>query len=476
MAGFEEIRRKLEAVGQTHVLTFVGELTPAQQRSLLAQIAAIDLGALPGLVEAYVRRKPTFALPAGATPAPYYTFDATSPRRAWDRARYAGRGEELLRGGRVAAFVVAGGQGSRLGFEGPKGCFPGGAVTGKPLFQIFAEQVLAAGRRYGRAVPWYIMTSPLNHDATREFLEGHGHFGLDPRDVMMFPQGVMPSLDVVTGRMLMASKGELATNPDGHGGSIRALHVSGALDDMERRGIEHLSYFQVDNPTVRIIDPAFLGLHAAAPESSGEMSSKMIPKASPEEKLGVFCSVGGRIRVIEYSDLPGELARQRAPDGSLRFAAGSIAIHVIGTAFLRRLNADAAFALGYHRAEKKVACIDPERGTPIRPEANNAVKLERFVFDALPLCRGSIVLETDRVEEFAPIKNGEGVDSVESSRALQTERAARWLARAGVRIPRREDGSADCVLEISPLTATDPEDLRGKVGAVRVERGARLAI
>jgi len=473
---FSTLRSRLAAIGQDHVLAFYDELPAEGQRRLLEQVASLDLESLPRHIERYVLNKPRTALPADVEPAPYYPADHKSPTRPWDRMHYREVGEDLLRRGKVAAFTVAGGQGSRLGYEGPKGCYPAGAVTRKPLFQIFAEGLVATGRRYGVTPPWYIMTSPLNHEATVSFFRDNRFFGLSPASVMFFQQGVMPSLDMKTGKILLAAKDEIATNPDGHGGAIRALHVSGALADMRQRGVEQISYFQVDNPLVRVADPVFLGLHAAAPDSSGEMSSKMIPKVGPEEKVGVFCSAGGRTMVVEYSDLPERLAQERNADGSLRFIAGSIAVHIIAVAFAEKLATDPEFELPFHRAEKKVPHIDLQTGKPVKPESPNAVKLERFIFDAIPLCRGSIVLETERVEEFAPIKNAEGVDSPATSHAIQTERAARWLTAAGVNVPRREDGTPDCTLEISPLTALEAEDLRGKILPRRIERGASVAL
>lgn len=459
MPDYESIKQRLDAIGQSHVLRFYPELPEPGRQALLSQLERLPLEGIPELVERYVRNKPDLSVPGPLEPVPYYSKDPGAARRPWDRERYRREGEALLRSGKVAAFTVAGGQGSRLGYEGPKGCFPGGAVSGKPLFQIFAEGLLAAGRKYGRPVPWYIMTSPLNHDATVGFFREHDHFGLEAGDVMFFRQGTVPSFAMETGLMLMAEKDQVATNPDGHGGSIKALHGSGALDDMARRGVEQISYFHVDNPLVNVADPVFIGLHAAAPDSSGEMSSKMVPKAYPAERMGVFALAGGRTRVIEYSDLPAELAEQRDEDGSLRFVAGSIGVHVISVEFVRRLATDPAFALPWHRAEKKVPFVDTGTGRRVDPDRPNAVKLEKFVFDALALCRSSIVYETDRIEEFAPIKNATGADSVESSREIQTERAARWLEAAGVAVPRTPEGKPDCVLEISPLTALSPEDL-----------------
>jgi UDP-N-acetylglucosamine/UDP-N-acetylgalactosamine diphosphorylase len=206
------------------------------------------------------------------------------------------------------------------------------------------------------------------------------------------------------------------------------------------------------------------------------MSSKMVTKAYPEEKMGVFCSSAGKVEVIEYSDLPMDLQRERLPDGSLRFVAGSIAIHMIGIDFIDRLANDPSFALPYHRAEKKIPCVDPATGAAIAPTANNGVKLEQFVFDAISTCKSSIVYETDRSEEFGPIKNATGVDSVESSKALQTARAASWLEACGVSVPRKPDGSPDCTLEISPATATCAAELATTPLPKAIERGARLAL
>lgn len=476
----QDLQARLASVGQGHLLGFFGKLDAAGQERLLAQIGSLDLVSLPSLIRDYVVQKPQFALPPGLEPAPYFPFDAKragqGTARPYDRAAMWKAGEDLIRAGKVAAFVVAGGQGSRLGYDGPKGCFTAGAVTGKSLFQIFAENLLGAKDRYGVDVPWYVMTSPLNHEATTSFFEVNRYFGLKRESVKFFPQGVLPSLEIKTGKVLMSSTGEIATNPDGHGGSLKALMVSGAIREMKSRGVTHISYFQVDNPSVRVLDPVFLGLHATSNESSAEMSSKMVTKANPEEKVGVFCKARGKVEVIEYSDLPMELQREHLADGSLRFLAGSIAIHAIGVDFVERVSTDPKFQLPYHRAEKKIPCIDPATGAALTPTANNGVKLERFVFDALAFAKDSIVYETDRVEEFAPIKSATGADSPESSRDLQTLRAARWLERAGVAIPRRADGSPDCVIELSPRTACFEEHVKQMKLPRAVERGARVAM
>jgi len=265
---------------------------------------------------------------------------------------------------------------------------------------------------------------------------------------------MMPAFDL-DGKILLAEKDSLALSPDGHGGSLRALAKSGALADMHKRGIEHLSYFQVDNPLVHCIDPLFLGLHDL---SGSEMSGKTIPKASALEKVGNFVIADGVLQVIEYSDLPQELAMQKNPDGSLRFNAGSIAIHALRVSFIERLNAGGQLKLPWHRAEKKVPFVD-EKGNEVKPDKPNAVKLEQFVFDAIPLAKNAIVYTTDRGEEFSPVKNADGSDSPATSRRDQVRRAARWLSEAGVSVAMK-NGEPDASIEISPLLASSDEQLR----------------
>lgn len=455
------IRTRLQEHGQAHVLRFIDELSPAHRDALLDQIESINLTELATLIDKFVRHPKPTTIPAHLEPAPYYP-NAGSPGHTdqYDAESYRAAGENLIARGKVAAFTVAGGQGTRLGWNGPKGTFPATPVTGKPLFRILAEQILATEQRYGVTIPWYIMTSPINHADTRAFFLDNNCFGLRRNDIFMFPQGMMPSLDKNAGTMLLAEKHEIAVNPDGHGGSLKALRQSGAIEDMSVRGIEHISYTQIDNPLAKMIDPLFIGLHATAPNSSGEMSSKMVPKAYPEEKVGVFCRADGKTVVIEYSDLPEELAQQRDEGGNLRFIAGSIAIHLFSVSFVERLTADPdQFGLPFHRAEKKVPHIDLESGRRVEPQEPNAVKLETFVFDALPLAERSIVYETTRQEEFAPIKNADGVDSSATSHQIQSDRNGAWLEQHGVKVPRNKDGDVDAMIEISPLTALEACDL-----------------
>jgi UDP-N-acetylglucosamine/UDP-N-acetylgalactosamine diphosphorylase len=460
-----QLKSKLSAIGQDHVLRFLDGLNEPSKKQLIAQLEGLDLDRMQDLVETQVKVKAAIALPSEIKPANAYPRLPRSDQRQLyiDAER---RGHELLKQGKVAAFLVAGGQGTRLGYDGPKGEFPVTPVKNKPLFQLFAEQLRAHSRIAGKGIAWYIMTSDINDGPTRAFFAKHDYFGYPHNDVTFFQQGMMPAFDFA-GKMLLAAKDSLALSPDGHGGSLRALAKSGALADMKKRGVEHLSYFQVDNPLVHCIDPLFIGLHDL---TGSEMSSKTIPKATALEKVGNFCLGDGVLQVIEYSDLPEKLALQTNPDGSLMFNAGSIAIHALSVTFIERLNSGGQLKLPWHRAEKKVPYVD-ESGRLVKPDAPNAVKLEQFVFDAIPLARNAIVYTTDRAEEFSPVKNAEGVDSPATSRRDQIRRAARWLQAAGVEVPVK-NGEPDATIEISPLVATDAQQLAArKLNVQRIRSG-----
>ncbi len=450
---YERLKQRFAQFGQEQVFGYWEELTESERASLAGQATEVDLDELQRLLDETGR--PTAE--ADLEPAPCVALPGDRYHdRTWVEARE--RGEELLRDGKVAAFTVAGGQGTRLGFDGPKGTFPVTPVRNKPLFQVFAEKIRAASNVYGVAVPWLIMTSHANHDETVKFFEDAGFLGLSREDVHFFRQGRMPAVDF-DGKILLESKSRLAMSPDGHGGSLRAMVRSGALEKIRDRGVEMISYFQVDNPLVRVLDPWFVGFHAG---QGSEMSSKMVRKAHAGEKVGVFCLRNGRHVVVEYSDLPDSLAGARDDRGNLRFAAGSIAIHLINTAFIERVAGGAVHEKGklpFHSAKKKVPYVDGS-GEVVSPSEANAIKFEMFVFDALPEARHPLVLETQREAEFSPVKNASGPDSVETCIRDQLKQFARWFRSAGVELPVDGNGIPLCRVEVSPLFSTDRESFR----------------
>jgi UDP-N-acetylglucosamine/UDP-N-acetylgalactosamine diphosphorylase len=453
----EEIKKLLERHSQSHLLAFWDQLNPAQRQGLLEQIQRVDWPKIDGWVADFVKKTTPARIDLNFVPAPFYPADPERKRKCAEAARL---GRELISTGKVAAFVVAGGQGTRLGFDGPKGDFPISPIKNKTLFRIFAETIAAVSKKYSTSCRWYIMTSPLNHAETREVFRANDYYGLDAESTFIFQQGTLPNFGF-DGKILLADKASISCSPDGHGGSIKALYQSGALEDMKKHGVEFVSYFQVDNPLVNLFDPLFVGLHAL---DGAEMSSKGIMKRDPKEKVGNFCLVDGRVTVIEYSDLPDELAERRAPDGSLVFQLGSIAIHIISRTFAEKLNAE-GFSLPLHRAIKEIPHID-ENGKPVEPDRPNGIKLESFIFDALPLTSRSVILETIRSQEFAPTKNAAGVDSVETTRQMMVARAADWLQSAGITIPEKQDGSPDCLLEIAPSFALEKDDIKAKLNQI----------
>jgi UDP-N-acetylglucosamine/UDP-N-acetylgalactosamine diphosphorylase len=446
----DALHQRLTEHGQTHVLEGWGALTPGQQRDLLEQLQALDLELLRQL---FGQRDQGFVLPAAERIAP---VPVTEPDQAEDAARQAG--EHSLRNGEVAVLLVAGGQGSRLGFEHPKGMFPIGPVSNKSLFQTHAEKALALGRRYGKPLPFLVMTSPATHGETESFFDENHYFGLRRDDIVFFRQGTMPALDIETGQLLLEKPGRLFTSPNGHGGTLTALADSGLLDRLRAQAIRHIFYFQVDNPLVKVADPAFVGRHLLA---RAEVSSKVVRKRSPSDKLGNLVLVDGRCQMIEYSDLPEDLARRLDSRGGLLLWAGSPAIHIFDVDFMERVTRGHN-RIGYHFARKKVPHYTSD-GRFIEPERENAIKFELFIFDVLPLAERWCVVETSRPEEFVPLKNASGPDSPAVVRQAISNLAGAWLEQAGITVPRDQAGNTAFPLEICPMYALDAAELAARV-------------
>ena len=461
--GIHPTIQRFNQAGQGQVFAFFDQLAPGEQEQLLAEAAEIDLAEVARLTRLLLAKGVTAGVDlTGLAPAPYEKRpESGGDAVAWAKAKAGG--EAALRAGRVAAFTVAGGQGTRLGYDGPKGTFRVTPLRQKTLFQVFAEKILAAGRRYGRPLHWFIMTSHANHAATEAFFAENHFFGLDRARVHCFRQGRMPAVDF-EGRILLETKGSIALSPDGHGGSLRALARSGALDLMQREGIDTLSYFQVDNPLVRCVDPSFIGWHLAR---RSEMSSKMVAKAYAEEKVGHFCVQAGKNLVVEYSDLP--MAQQRETDaaGGLRFLAGSVAIHVLDREFIRRMAAGGeGVALPFHRADKKIPTVDAA-GAAFKPAKPNGVKFELFVFDALPFASHPVIIEARRADDFSPVKNADGLDSPKTCRDDQLRQFARWLRASGVVVATDASGLPASAIEVSPLFGYDEDSFADAWRALR---------
>ncbi|MEE8451582.1 MAG: UTP--glucose-1-phosphate uridylyltransferase [Thermoguttaceae bacterium] len=447
----EELLKRLVPHGQEHLLAFWDELDPSDRTALARQIDRIDFDLIGRLFCHRDDQTDMGQIIDRAGPPPGVRLDPAENRFMPDQARQ--RGQEALAAGQLGVILVAGGQGTRLGFDHPKGMFSIGPVSGRPLFQIHVEKIIALGRRHGVRIPLYLMTSPATHDETVRFFADNGRFGLAAEDLTIFCQGTMPVIDAADGRVLLDQPGRVAVSPDGHGGMLAALGASGALDDVRRRDIRQLFYFQVDNPLVDVGSAELVGHHLLA---GSELTSQVVAKTDWQKRVGNVVEVDRRLRVIEYSDLPDAAAKRLNPDGSLAIWAGSIAVHVIDAALLHR-SIDDAEALPFHLARKKTAHVDAD-GRRIEPTEPNAIKFERFIFDLIPSAEGAIVVEIDPSEGFAPLKNASGADedTPEAVRAAMTAQHARWLQQAGAEVVDAVD------VEICPLWALDAEEVSQK--------------
>jgi UDP-N-acetylglucosamine/UDP-N-acetylgalactosamine diphosphorylase len=460
----QQLQDLLTGHGQQHLIQFWDSLDDAGRVQLAEQIEAVDFEQIDALFNGNVDQPDWAALAHRATPPPAMRLadraSGGSGGLGFSPAEAIERGKAALRGGKVGVILVAGGQGSRLGFEHPKGMFPIGPLSGATLLQIHFEKVIALARKYDTRVPLYLMNSPVTNDEQLEFLAQHDQFGLPADDFFPFCQGTMPVVDAETGKLLLEAPDRLFQSPDGHGGTIAALAKSGATDHMRKRGIEHLFYLQVDNPIVPIGDPELIGYHLLA---ESELTSMAVAKQAPEEKLGNFVMIDERLHVIEYSDFPSDVADEREPDGSLRFWAGSIAVHVFATSFLERMLV-LKDALPFHIANKKVPYLD-SRGEVVSPTEPNALKFERFIFDLLPRAERPIVVEYAEADCFAPLKNAPGApkDTAEYVQRFMLDQHRRWLTAAGAKV------GEGVKVELNPLWAVDGESV-----AERVTEGLEL--
>lgn len=445
-----ELSTKLKEASQEHLIAHADQLPAADREKFLEQLQAIDWSLVAQLWQTRGQSAGVNAADAEAPRDLIRLPQNSAEREDWQHAQRVG--ENALRSGRVAVVVVAGGQGTRLGITFPKGLLPVGPLSQHTLFQKFFEQVRARQQRYGTTIPYAIMTSEATHTDTLQALEQNLWFGFDPDQVWPFCQGRMPAVDAETGRALLAAPGQLALSPDGHGGILAAMARAGLLDRMRSRGIDTIFYHQIDNPTTVVADPSFLGWHLLRQR---EMSTKVVAKRSAEEKMGVAVDLNGATQVIEYSDLPAELAAQRDAQDQLKFWAGNTAIHAFQREFLERALLD-NHALPFHIAKKAVPYWTPEARS-VTPESPNAFKFERFIFDIMPWSKAALIVEANRAEEFNPIKNNTGNDTLETAQTAMMALHRHWLRQAGATI------ADDVPVEISPLVAVEPMDLQGCV-------------
>ena len=464
----KEIIKRFKKYGQEHVFRFWPDLSAEQRSQLISQAENINLELMQKLSHEYINSPQSSLFKGILEPAEIIRIPKTERELKW-QTEAKELGEKVLQQEKVATLLVAGGQATRLGYQYPKGMYPIGPVSGKTLFQLHAEKIRARANRCKSTIPWYIMTSETNHAETIKFFEDNNFFGLGSQDIFFFKQGMIPALNE-HGKLLLNAKDHIFVNPDGHGGALSALKRSGALADMAKRGIELLFYFQVDNVLNNICDPIFLGYHIL---ENAEMSAKVVRKRFALEKVGLIGKINGRTAVIEYSDMSDEDKKACGADGSLKYWAGSIAIHVFNVEFIEREN-EGGLQLPFHVAHKKINYID-ETGKLITPDESNGYKFEQFVFDALGDSQNSAIMEVERSKEFSPVKNSHGESSPETAKQDMIHLHVSWLENAGLTVPRNSDGNVPVPVEISPLFALEAGDISGKsLQTIKFDRAVYL--
>ncbi len=439
----EQEQALINTISQTNpqVFTFWNELSDEQKNSLIADLTSIDMTQIMSYYHKFQQTQAEEQIQFGST-------EFFSYKNVANENQIRQSGKKALANGEVAFLTVAGGQASRLDYEYPKGCFPISPITKKPLFQIFAEKIRYYSAYYGREMDWYIMTSETNYDDTLSFFDKHNYWGLNPSHVTFFKQGMLPAL-TPEGKLILSEKNRIFRNPDGHGGILTALVKTGLINKIRDNGIKYLSYFQVDNPMINMADPSFIGYHILHGMS---ISTKVVEKLYPEEKMGVIGKKNGINCIIEYSDLPKELESMRLPNGHLKFGMGSMGVHIFSTDFIIGFTAK----LAVHCAKKQVPGLILEDKVPTKTQIE-AVKFETFVFDMIALADKdkSGFYETLRANEFYPLKNKTGTDSIDTCTKGQINTYIRWLIEAGI----VKDTEAHQInkAEIGPLFAPDRE-------------------
>jgi len=449
------IAEQLQQAGQSHLLGFVDQLDESELQSLLQQIAYLDLELVNQLFAKHGEANNPTSLNIDTTsnhdimPPVALRLDEANTPSGVTRSQALAEGERLLRAGKVAALIVAGGQGSRLGFDKPKGMFPIGPVSQRTLFEMLANKIDALQRHYETTIPLLIMTSPSVHDETVSYFAEHDYFGLND-SIDFFCQGTLPVVDSRSGQILLQSPHIISVSPNGHGGMIEALVADKLLDKYQQAGIEHFFFGQIDNPLSPTCCPELTGFHSL---TDSAMTLQAVAKQDAQDKTGNIVQMDGRIQMIEYTEMPTQLAAQTSPDGKLNFWAANIAVHIFQTSFLQQLAQDPT-ALPFHTAHKTVAHID-HLGNQIHPAKPNAIKFERFIFDALSVSPKTTVIEADRNLVFAAVKNqaSASFNTVNTCQQAISTLHRNWLIAAGVQV------DMSITVEIDPCWARNAQQV-----------------
>ena len=403
----EEIQSVLKKYGQEHLLNHYDSLDEKTKEELLTQIANIDFELVNELYNSTKEKKTN-------------TNDEITPIDYLDKFKlkeqykyYEAIGKKAIKEGKLAAVTMAGGQGTRLGHNGPKGTYDIGLDSHKSLFELLSDNLKEEGKKYGVIIPWFIMTSRENNKDTVEFFDKHKYFGYQKnKNIFFFQQGELPMMDT-EGKILIGENGLIKLAADGHGGIYESLVKTKMTDKMRELGVEWVFIGGVDNCLVKMVDPVLMGI---AIDKKVTVACKSVVKANPHEKVGVFCRRNGKPNVIEYSEITDEMAEARDEDGELLYGESHILCNLFSVSAIERMGAE---PLPYHVAFKKASYLDKD-GKIVKPDSPNAYKFEAFLFDAFGEVDDMAVLRVKREEEFAPVKNSDekGVDCPKTAREL----------------------------------------------------------
>lgn len=402
----QETIKILKEYNQEHIIKILEKLDEKKQSELIKQVQTIDFHQI---MELYNNTKKEIE----------FKESKIEPIKYLDKAKlteeqsntFNNLGEQIVRNGEYAVVTMAGGQGTRLGHQGPKGTFKLDVYgKGKYLFEILVDNLKETNIKYGITIPWYIMTSKENNKETVEFLEKNNYFGYNKNYVTIFTQSELPLVNE-QGKLLIGKNFKIKEASDGNGGTYSSLRSSGCLADMKERGIKWVFIGSVDNALLKMVDTTLLGM---AKKQNVQIASKSVVKVDPHERVGVFCKMNGHPKVIEYTELPENMAEERDKDGELKYGESHIMCNLYTIEAIEKISTE---ILMYHSAYKKNSYID-EDGNEVIPTEPNSYKFESFIFDAFEFFDDIAILRGKREDDFAPVKNANGVDSPKTAKEL----------------------------------------------------------
>ena len=406
MDKIQDVIELLKIYNQEHIVNLINKLDEGKKQDLIEQIKQIDFHQLK---ELYDNTKKEIVIKENKIePLPYMDKNKLSKIQ---KEEFENLGEQILKNGQYAVVTMAGGQGTRLGHIGPKGTFKLDVYgKGKYLFEILVENLKEANQKYGKIIPWYIMTSKENNKETIDFMEKHNYFGYDKNSVKFFAQSELPLLSL-EGNLLIGKDMKIREASDGNGGTYSSLRASGALADMKEKEIKWVFIGSVDNALLKMADVTLLGM---AIDKGVQIASKSVVKANPHERVGVFCKMNGHPKVIEYTEMPEKMAEEVDENGELKYGESHIMCNLYTIEAIEKISKE---TLIYHSAVKKNAYID-ENGREVIPTEPNSYKFESFIFDAFEIFDDIAILRGKREDDFAPVKNKDGVDSPKTAKEL----------------------------------------------------------